>query len=97
MHSLTTSPPPAASHQVGLFPLGIGQLCVRLPSILTHGIPAHLNAMGVVHQPVEDSVGQRGIAYLFVPPRDRQLRGQDRGAHLVTIFADLPEVSALWL
>jgi hypothetical protein len=29
--------------------------------------------MGFVHEPVEDAVGQRGIAYLFVPPRDRQL------------------------
>ena len=37
------------------------------------------------------------ITNLFVPARDRQLRGEDRGAHLVTIFADLPEVAALWL
>jgi len=29
--------------------------------------------MGVVHEPVEDAVGQRGIAYLFVPARNRQL------------------------
>ena len=51
--------------------------------------------MGVVHEPVEDAVSQRGIAYLLVPPRDRQLRGQDRLAHLVTVLADLPEVAAL--
>ena len=48
-----------------------------------------------MNQPVEDAVGQRGIADLLVPPRDRQLRGQDRGAHLVAILADLPEVAAL--
>ena len=29
------------------------------------------------------SAGQRGIADLFVPLRDRQLRGQDRGANFV--------------
>ena len=51
--------------------------------------------MGVVDQPVEDAVGQRGIADLFVPSRDRQLRSKDRGAHLVAVFADLPEVAAL--
>ena len=39
--------------------------------------------MGVVHQPVEDATGQRGIADLFVPARDRQLRGKDRRTHLV--------------
>jgi len=38
--------------------------------------------MGVVHEAVEDAVGQSGIADLLVPPRDRQLRGQDRRAHL---------------
>ena len=27
--------------------------------------------MGVVHEPVEDAIGQRGISYLFVPPRGR--------------------------
>jgi hypothetical protein len=29
--------------------------------------------MRIANQAVEDAVGQRGIAYLFVPPRDRQL------------------------
>ena len=32
--------------------------------------------MSVVHQPVEDAVGQRGIADLLVPAGHRQLRGQ---------------------
>jgi hypothetical protein len=48
-----------------------------------------------VNEPVEDAVGQRGIADLFVPARDRQLRNQDRGANLVAILADLPQVAAL--
>jgi len=33
-----------------------------------------------LNQPVENAVGQRGIADLLVPPADRQLRSQDRGA-----------------
>ena len=55
----------------GLCPLGIG-----LTSVFAHRIPAHFNAMGVVHEPVEDAVGHRGIAYLFVAAWNRQLRGQ---------------------
>ena len=69
--------------------------CIRLAPILAHRIAAHLNAMSVVNQPVEDAVGQRRIADLFVPARDRQLRSEDRRAHLVAVLADLPEVAAL--
>jgi hypothetical protein len=36
--------------------------------------------VGVVDQPVEDAIGQSGIANLFVPARDWQLRSQDRRA-----------------
>ena len=39
----------------------------QLPTILPHRIAAHLDPMGVVHEPVEDSIGQRRIADLFVP------------------------------
>jgi hypothetical protein len=34
--------------------------------------------MGVVNQAIKDSVGCGGIADLFVPAGDRQLRGQNR-------------------
>jgi hypothetical protein len=49
------------------------QSCARLSALLAHGITAHLDAMCVVDQPVEDAVGQRRITYLFVPPRYRLL------------------------
>ena len=32
--------------------------------------------MGIVHEPVEDAIRQRGIADLLVPARDRQLRDE---------------------
>lgn len=57
----------------------------------------HLDPMGVVHEPVEDVVGQSGISYLFVRPRDRQLRGQNHRAHPIAVLADLPEVATLGL
>ena len=40
--------------------------------ILSHRIAAHLNTMGVVNEAVKNAVGQRGIAYLLMPPRDWQ-------------------------
>jgi hypothetical protein len=51
--------------------------------------------MGVVDQPVEDAVGGRVVADLFVPARHRQLGSEDRRAGLVAILTDLPEVAAL--
>src|SRR5256885_10547810 len=70
-------------------------LFLLLSFLFTHGVPTHLDAMRVVHQPVEDSVGQCGISDLFMPARHRQLRSQDHRACLVAILGDLPEVSSL--
>jgi hypothetical protein len=49
--------------------------------------------MRVVHQPVEDAIGQGGISDLFVPAGYRQLRSQDHRARLAAILGDFPEVS----
>jgi hypothetical protein len=43
-------------------------LSARFCAILTHRITANLDAMSVVNQSVEDTVGQGGIADLVVPP-----------------------------
>ena len=43
--------------------------CDRFPAILAHGVAAHLDAVGIVNQPVEDTVSGGGIADLFVPAR----------------------------
>jgi hypothetical protein len=42
---------------------GRPKLCVPLlPAIFTHRIAAHLDAMGIVNQPVEDGIGHERIA-----------------------------------
>jgi len=41
-------------------------------------LSAHLDAMDVVHQTVEDAIRDGAIADLLVPARDRQLRSEDR-------------------
>jgi hypothetical protein len=73
----------------------MSDLSVRLPPVLAHGITPHLDAVGIVYELVENAIGQRGIAYLFAPFRDWQLRSEDRRTRLVAVFADLPEVAAL--
>ena len=47
---------------------------------LRTALSAHLDAVGVVNQTVEDAVGDGGIADLLVPARDRQLGSEDGGA-----------------
>jgi hypothetical protein len=45
-------------------------------SHVAHRVATHLDAVSIMYEPVENTVGQRRIADLFVPARDRQLRGQ---------------------
>jgi hypothetical protein len=74
---------------------GERQLRAGLPAIFAHGITSHLNPVGVVDQPVENAVGERGIADLLVPTGNWQPRSQDGRVHLITVFADLPEITTL--
>jgi hypothetical protein len=48
-------------------------LVLRRIVFLPHGLTAHLDAMSVVNETVEDAVSDGGIADLLVPARDRQL------------------------
>ncbi len=47
-----------------------------------------------MNEAVEDRVGYRGVADLFVPEVDRQLAGNDGGCVGVSLLDDLQEVSA---
>ena len=48
-----------------------------------------------MHDAIENRVGERGIAEMFVPAVDRQLAGDDRGAIAVSVVEDLEEILAL--
>jgi hypothetical protein len=52
-------------------------LALRLPSGLPHRVTTHLDAVRVMHDAIENAIGQRWIADLLVPFRDWQLRSQD--------------------
>ena len=64
-------------------------------AVFSHGLSAHLDAMGIVDQTIEDAVGDGGIADLLVPARDGELGSENSGASLVTILADFPDFAAL--
>lgn len=49
----------------------------------------------VMHQAVEDGVGERGIADDLVPMFDGQLAGHDGGLAAIAILNDLQEIAAL--
>jgi len=54
--------------------------------VFPHGFAFQRDGVGVVDQSVEDGVGEGGIAQVFVPVGDRQLRGDQGRASLVAIF-----------
>ena len=50
--------------------------------------------MGVMDQPVEDSIGDGGITDLFMPVLHGELTGDDSGGMAMSFLNDLQEVSS---
>ena len=68
----------------------------RLTSaFLAHRFTAEFDPVRVMHQPVEDAVGDGGVANLFVPVRHRHLGSEDDRPALVSVIADLEEIAPL--
>src|SRR5262249_57058870 len=63
---------------------------------LTHrALPLELEAVGVMHEPIEDGVGEGGFANEVVPGFDGELTGDQRRAAGVALLDDLHEVAPL--
>ena len=60
-----------------------------------HRLPLHLEAVGVVHQAVQNRVGVGRIANLVVPAIQRDLRGDDGRGATVAVVDDLHQVAPL--
>ena len=61
----------------------------------THAVAVQPKPVGVVDEPVEDGVGDRGVADHFVPVIDRELAGHDGRAAIVPIVDDLQQIATL--
>jgi hypothetical protein len=62
---------------------------------LAQGVALELDALGVVHDTIEDGVGEGRLANDVVPAAHRQLAGEERRGASVAILDDLEEVAAL--
>jgi hypothetical protein len=51
--------------------------------------------VGVMEEPIEDGIGNRGITNLLMPELDRQLTGDDRGCMTVPLLDDFQEIATL--
>src|SRR5436305_13110194 len=66
-----------------------------LGSSFSHAFSRELKSVGVVHEAVEVSVGERRVADDVVPALDGDLAGDDRGCAPMAIFDDLEQFAAL--
>ena len=71
--------------------IGLGQVVV----FFSHGFSFQIERVGVVHEAVEDGIGECGIADDVVPLFDRQLRGDDGRTGGVSVIEDVEQVAAL--
>ena len=55
-----------------------------------------LDPVRVVHNPIEDGVGQCRIADDFVPAVGRHLAGDNQRAGIVAVFDDLQQIALLF-
>ena len=51
--------------------------------------------MGVVHQAIEDGIGQRWVADDFIPTLNRHLAGDDQRTGLVAVLDNFQQIVAL--
>lgn len=61
--------------------------------LLTHRATLEREAVAVVHESIEDGIGERGFVDIGVPLLDRQLTGDERGLLVVTIVEDFEQVA----
>jgi hypothetical protein len=53
-----------------------------------------MDFVGIVHEPVEDGVGERRIADVVVPEVERKLAGDERRAAADTVIEEFEQVTA---
>jgi hypothetical protein len=65
--------------------------------LLADRLAGQFDPVSIVHQTVQNAVGHRGITDLRMPLLHGQLAGQDRGASVIAVIADLQEIAAFLL
>ena len=63
--------------------------------LFAQGLPVELEAIGVVHDAVQDGIGEGGLADDLVPGADRELAGDQGRSVGVAVLEDLQQVATL--
>src|SRR5438270_13165988 len=67
--------------------------CLRFASaLLTHRLAVEFQAVRIVNDAVENTVGYRNIPNLFVPVSQGHLRGENQRAPLIAVIADFQKI-----
>lgn len=63
--------------------------------LFSHGSSFQFDSVCIVYEPVEDGVGQRGVAHVVVPELEGKLAGDDGGGAAVAVLEDLQEIPTI--
>ena len=61
--------------------------------LLAHRVAFEGKTIGVMHQAIEDGIGDGAVAEISVPLLDRQLAGDERGTPVVAVVEDLEQIA----
>ncbi len=74
---------------------GLGRQPQRFGKVLPHGLALQFDPVGMVHQAIEDGLGQGGITPGLVPVFAIALAGDDRRPGGIAVIEDFQQVPAL--
>lgn len=63
----------------------------------THGLTFEIELVGVVHQSIENGVGQGRIAEVLMPVRHWQLTGDQGRTDIETVIQDLQQIALVFI
>ena len=73
--------------------LNAGVVGGQVGEFFAHRLAFEIEAIGVVHESVEDGVREHGFAQVIVPGIDGELAGDQRGALIVAVIEDLQQIT----
>ena len=61
--------------------------------MFAHGVAFEIQAIAVVHESIQDGVGERGLIQIRVPVFNGQLAGDESGFLVVAVVEDFEEIA----
>src|SRR5687768_12158210 len=64
-------------------------------TLLSQALAGEFDPISIVDEPIQDRIGNGGVADNLVPALDRDLAGHDGGASFIAVFDDLEQITPL--